>query len=383
MNSILLFILFILFIRITVRQSDFKPALILFLVATTIKILFLLFWIILKTGEFNINYLQFVDEYFYVNYEWGDPIAVFGNAYGVVVYSLQRIGFSYFDLKVLNVLATSFALVRLYSLHDLVENKNRYFNYLLVIGAILHIHVHYYSIFVLKDALIFLFTMELFVHLVRRKYNKNWLPIIATILILIQLRFSLVYLFGVFIFDKNWAISKKRFIIAIVVLFIFFNAIILHVGDIFVNRFKIAIYHSSLDLTGGQHIGTDDSRIFLISNPTLVVQLAIENVKTLFLPLGQVDLTDNIIVLVYYGVFIYLIRVTNIIMMIRTMWPILIFPFAFLIINIFSFMNNRWTIYPFATLLFAMIFVSSQPIPSLYRRSRRRKYLGVISRENC
>lgn len=375
MIVIILFVLFILLVRISVNQpKDFQPALILFLVASAVKATFLVFWVFYKTGAFDLNYLQFVDEFFYVRYSWGDPIASFGNAYMFLTYVLQHIGFSYFDLKVLNIFATSFALVRLYSLHDLVEYKKKYYRLLLIIGAILHIHVSYYSIFVLKDALIFLFSMELLVQMIRRKSSKRSWPIIVDILILTQLRSSMVYLFGIFIFDSNWRISKTRLIAGVFALLVFPGVFMTYTENVLINRFRGGL-HYKLNMSGERLLTKDEAVVLLKNNPRLFGRLAINSAKLLFLPLVQANITDRIIVLVYYALFIYFICIKKIGSSLRTIWPILIFPFAFLMINFFSYINIRWVIYPVSTFLYSLIFLASRPFPAVlprYVKSRRR-----------
>lgn len=371
----ILFVLFILLVRISVNQpKDFHLALVLFLVASAAKAMFLLFWVFYKTDVFDLNYLQFVDEFYYVRYEWGDPIARFGNAYCVIIYVLQRIGFSYFDLKILNIFATSFALARLYSLHDLVQYKKRYYRLLLIIGAILHIHVSYYSIFVLKDALIFLFSMELLVQMIRRKSSKRSWPIIVDILILTQLRSSLVYLFGIFIFDNNWRISKIRLIAGLFAFVVFSGIFMTYTENVLISRFRGGL-HYKLDMSGERPLTKDETVILLKNDPRLFGRLAISSAKLLFLPFGQPNITDRIIVLVYYAVFIYFICIKKIGSSLRTIWPILIFPFVFLMINFFTYINIRWVIYPVSTFLYSLIFLASRPFPAVlprYVRSRRR-----------
>lgn len=375
MIVLILFVLFILLVRISINQpKDFKLALMLFFVASAAKVMFLLFWVFYKTGGFDLNYLQFVDEFFYVRYSWGDPIASFGNAYCVITYVLQRVGFSYLDLKVLNIFATSLALVRLYSLHDLVQYKKRYYSLLLIIGAILHIHVSYYSIFILKDALIFLFSMELLVQMIRRKSSKRSWPIIVDILILTQLRFSLVYLFGIFLFDSNWRISKARLIAGVFAFVVFSGVFMTYTENVLISRFRGGL-HYKLDMSGEQPLTKDETVMLLKNNPRLFGRLAISSAKLLFLPLGQANITDRIIVLVYYAVFIYFICIKKIGSSLRTIWPILIFPFAFLVINFFTYINIRWVIYPVSTFLYSLVFLASRPFPAVlprYMESRRR-----------
>ena len=349
---------FLFLIRLLVKtREDYLAALVLFLVSCSVKIFFLLSWIVCKQGEFDLNYLQFVDEFYYVEYEWGDPIA---NAYCTIVCLLQHIGFSYFDLKLLNIFATSLALVRLYSLSDLVADKAKYYKLLLVIGAVLHLHIIYYSIFVLKDGLIFLFSMELFVQLIRRKAGKRTIPIIAVILVLTQLRWTLMYLFGLFLFDSQWRIAKYKVLVLACVVLVFLPVVYKYGEKVILKRFSIGLQYN-IDSTRGERITEEDTREIFRGTPRLMITLALINARKIFSPLHQQDITNILILLQFYAIVAYLLFAERNRASLWTLWPILLFPLGFLLISTLTFANIRWVIYPFSTLIYALIFLACRP----------------------
>jgi len=352
---------FLFLIRLLVKtREDYLAALVLFLVSCLVKIIFLLVWVVCKQGEFDLNYLQCVDEFIYVGYVWGDPISTFGNAYCVVVYLLQRMGFTYFDLKLLNIFATSLALVRLYSLNDLVADKAKYYKLLMVIGAVLHIHIIHYSVFILKDGLIFLFSMELFVQLIRRKAGKRTIPIVAVILVLIQLRWTLMYLFGLFLFDSQWRIAKRKALILACIVLVFLPVVYKHGEKVILQRFSIGLQYN-IDNTRGERITEEDTREIFRASPRLMITLALINARKIFSPLHQQDITNMLILLQFYAIVAYLLFAEKNRTPLWTLWPILLFPLGFLIISTLTFANIRWVIYPFSTLIYALIFLACRP----------------------
>lgn len=364
MYIVLLLVLFFILIRISSKtHSDFLLSLGLFLTSSAVKVAFLFFWVSRKTGTWDLGYLQFVDEFYYVNYEWGDPISMFGGAYCIVVHMLQRIGFSYFDLKLLNIFATSFAVVRLYSLNDLVTDESKYFKLVLVIGGLLHVHIIYYSIFILKDAIVFVFTTELFVQLLRaKKYKVPW-RIVVNILALAQLRGALKFLLCVFVFDRDWKVARNR-LISLICLFVCFSAVSFrYVESIFLGRMSGGLYYQ-MDMAGMKRPTTDETRTILRRNPLLLFQIATESVKRILSPFHQKDVMGVIVLVMYYLSFFYLLYIQNNRMAILTIWPILLFPAMFLGINMLSFINMRWTLYPFGTFLYSLIFLACRPVPA-------------------
>ena len=152
-NLILLFFFSITILLTFKKKKDIINALIIFGSLSAVKIVFLCVWAVHQTGTFDWHYLQFPDETRYaVTFSLEQPV---GNIYDIITYCLRWLGFDIANLKLLNIMISSFAVVRLYSLYNFVRYKNRYAIYLVSIGGILLLHIIYYSTFVLKDAIFF------------------------------------------------------------------------------------------------------------------------------------------------------------------------------------------------------------------------------------
>jgi len=368
-----IFLLFVLLMRWAVKtRDDYLASLFLFSVACSVKIAFLLWWVVYQTGEYDLEYLHFTDEHFYVEYHLGDPHSLFGKAYCLVVYIFQCLGFTYFDLKLFNIAATSFALVRLYSLNDLVRYKATYFWLLLCFGGILHIHVIYYSVFILKDGLIFLFSMELFVQLVRRKSANNTRSILAVILILSTLRSHLVYLFGLLLFDNRWRVDRFRMFALACVLLVLLPVVYEYSEAVIVQRVSVGLQYGA-DINPGERVAKSDVRELIRRNPGLFIKLALINIKNVLSPFHQTEVTGMLILLEFYASILYLLLINRI--SIWSLWPILMFPFALLVVIILTSATIRWAMYPFSTLIYAFVFLACHPPRNIVRCGSRS--LGV------
>lgn len=139
-------------------KKSVTNALIIFYALNAVKIVFLCVWSIHKTGTIDLNYLQFPDEHYYLAERYVGSIV--SNSYHLLVAGMRDIGFSISNIKMVNILVSSFAIIRLYTLKSLTINKNRYVIYLVTLAGILFLHIIYYSIFILKDAFFFYVTIE-------------------------------------------------------------------------------------------------------------------------------------------------------------------------------------------------------------------------------
>jgi len=241
-----------------------------------------------------------------------------------------------------------------------VADKRKYYSLLLIVGGLLHIHIIYYSIFVLKDAMVFVFFIELFVQLFRRQKHKVPWRIIINILALTQLRSTLRFLFGIFVFDRNWKLSKKRLVVLGCIL-VFFSAICFeYLEHLFMGRVRGGLYYQ-MNMVGREVPTLEEVRFVVYRNPALLIQIAKVSLMRVLSPFHQEDIIDVGVSLMYYFVVFYLLFIEKNRTPIRTIWPILFFPAMFLVISMLAYVNMRWALYPFGTFLYSLIFLSCRP----------------------
>jgi len=367
MYAILLILAFAVLAWSSIRQRKLRSAaLVLFFVALTTRLAMLFLWAYWKNGSFNANFLQFVDEEFYVGYSWGDARAAWGNAYCVIVCGLRQIGFTIVDLKVLNICVSSFILVRLLSLHDCVSCPVRYYRLLLVVGAVLNLHEIFYSLFVLKDTITYYVAVELFLQLVRRRQRRRSWPIMLNILALTQMRSTLVLMVFVFLWDHDWKISRVKAWTGTIITLMFASALWGEVVSEFGRRVSMGEYFRLGLPAEDRYVPAHEAAEYLLTyGPTVISQNFAWNARKVLVPFAQNDLINVCIILCNYSLWFYLICVEGLRTRIRTMWPILVFPLIFLCINLPCLFNLRWAIYPFSTFLTSLIFLASKPSPSV------------------
>lgn len=355
-------ILLVLFSSIIVlsfqKERDIINALIIFHSINAVKVVFLYTWAIYQTGTIYLPYLQFPDEYYYVSFKLGDPI---GNLYNIIVWFLQSIGFDISNLKMVNILVSSFAIVRLYTLKDLVRNKDRYIIYLLTIGGVFFLHITYYSIFVLKDALFFYVTVEFLIQLINRPRNNRWIVISLLIVILAAIRNPMVLVFfTVFLFDKNWRISQRRLLLFILlgtVSIVYYEAYYMH------TFYKLVAWglYRSLRMTGSIRELREYASTGILSYPGVYCNLVFTNIRLAIDVFYQVDVTNQLILFLEWCAIFWLLLIKKNIKRILEYWPILMVSTIYFVGAIMTMYNIRYNILPVTFLLYLSIFVSSGP----------------------
>jgi hypothetical protein len=342
-------------------KNEFHAGLLLFATSLLVRVAFLGMWSFHQGWGGDWNQLQFVDETFYVEYSWGDEVDLFGNIYCLVVYLLQDLGFTPRDLKLLNIFATSLALVRLYSLNDLVANKKTYLQYLLVLGSLSHLHVIYYSVFVLKDGLIFLVSMEVLVQAIRRKTNHRNLPLLLSIFVLCWLRAEMICLLGIFVFNQDWRLKRRDTVLVICLLGGLFILGQEFVEGQFFKLYRLGLTYVLNEGNGTQLVDLDTTREFLTANPRLYGILAIKGFMAVLSPFHQEGLIDVLILLQFYGSVVCFLILARKRPSLWCMSPILVFPLMVLVISACTFATLRWALYPYSTLIYSLLFLSCRP----------------------
>jgi hypothetical protein len=321
-----------------------------------VKLAFLFIWTLFHTDPFDWEYLQFPDEFRYaVIFKLGDDIV--GNLYDIFTYYLREIGFSIVNLKMVNILITSFAITRLYSLACIVRNKRIYTIYLISFGGVLFVHIIYYSIFVLKDSIIFYFSIELLIQLIHRRRKNNWIQICLIILILVAFRKQMVLLGTVFMFNKNWQFKWKRLIIAVPLSIVALDLYGMKFYDYIAGGM---IYSLHMDETRTEI--KDFARTGVINYPGLYLSLIAENIKRSISIIHQSDTTNRIILLLEWCTVMYLLLVNQGFKKIIPYWPILTSAAIYFTVGIMTLYNIRYNIFPMIFFLYTLILISSEII---------------------
>ncbi len=387
--SVLLVELFsVLVILSTKGKKNVVNVLIIFHSINLVKILFLCIWSLHKTGGIDLDYLQFPDEYYYVA-EW-HANAPLSNLYHLAVIGMRTVGFSISNLKVVNILISSYAIVRLYTLKDLVREKSRYVVYLLLLCGLLFLHVVYFSIFVLKDVLFFYVTVEFTIALIRRPIRNEWYLIALWAAILMLIRPPMVIGFLVFLFDRYWRLRWIR-----VLLFISLSGLLAgYVGTRYQDSFYRLIARGICEHTGvkrselAKSAMTQYGQDVMSSGLSTYMGHVSANVRTVTLPIGRLDLTIQLIlILEWWTAFYILILRRNLLYLIRW-WPILLIALLYFVGGILTMYNIRYHVFPVTVFLCLSVFVAGKPvfsIPVRYREefqarqcvSRRWPMLGV------
>jgi hypothetical protein len=318
-------------------------ALILFWSAVAVKICFAMVWVFHQTGGIELSYLQFPDERTYLDFVIGDPIY---NAYAILVYYLDQIGFDVPNLKYLNILLTSFALVRLYTLVEYVSNKRRYLMYLLFFGGVVFLHVTYYSIFILKEAMMFFLACKLFVQLITRAVHRKVLYIFTLITLLALFRKPLIMFYAIFLFDSDWRIRWGRVAlmlpIAIAVLFLLKRYL--------VNYVSLGVYYN---------LGIGEERVKALPSLGVYFELVIYNIKITLSPFAQKDIINVFILLSEWAILLFLLTKRSVRFFFFKFWPIWIIPVAHFMFGILTYYNIRYNLAVSAFILFLAMFCAS------------------------
>lgn len=351
-NIILLFIFFFTILLTFKKKKDIINALIIFGSLTAVKIVFLSVWVIHQTGTFDWHYLQFPDEARYaVTFSFDQPA---GNIYDILTYCLRWIGFDIANLKLLNILISSIAVVRLYSLYNYVRHKNRYAIYLVSIGGILLLHIIYYSTFVLKDAIFFYFSAEFLVQLIKRRLTNRWFLICLIITILASIRKPMVVGFIIFLFDKDWRFRGKRFLLFAPLCFL----IIVTYGSMYYKYIAVGLRYS-MKMEGERAEIREFARTKIMHSPRVYLKLVITNIKRSLSVFYQVDYTNMLILLLEWCTLFYLLVIKRGLIKVIKFWPIFAVAAIYFVSGIMTLYNIRYNIFPVTFLLYLSILVCS------------------------
>ena len=333
------------------NRLRFGNALIIFNSLVAVKFLLLVFWTGLHTEVFSFEYLQFPDEYRYaIRFQPGDPIA---NIYDLLTYYLRTFGFNILNLKVFNILITSFAIVRLYSLIGYAKYKNKYILFLLTIGGVLFLHVNFYSIFVLKDPLFFYVTIEFLIQLLQRRKKYSLIKIGIIWLGLIAVRKQMVLTGVIFLFDDSWRLRKKRLLLSIPIVFLLLDAY----GYRFY-RYVSRGFKYSLGMEGGLR---EIMELVFTGIPNyweLYIKLVVTNIKRGLSVFYQVDIVNAVIVLLEWVCVGYLLFFHKAYRNLVAFWPILAVATLYFILGVMTIYNIRYNIFPATILIFVLILSS-------------------------
>lgn len=361
-TNVILLLFFSLIVILSVKgKKSTINALIIFHSLNAVKIVFLCVWAIHKTGTIDLNYLQFPDEYYYLaESHIGGAVS---NLYHLLVYGMKEIGFSIGSLKMINILVTSFAVVRLYTLRNLVRDKNRYITHLLILGGIFFLHVTYYSIFVLKDALFFYVTVEFLIQLIKRSRNNRWVLMIFLCVILMLIRPPMILGFMVFLFDKNWCIQWKRLL-----LFFILGAIFIRYGGQYYDYerkfygYVAAGLSENLHVEGSKGERKEYAQTYLLNDSKAYLRLVLGNIRNTTSIFYQTDITCQLILFLECCTVFYLLIIRKNIVRIIRYWPVLAVAFLYFIFGSLTLYNIRYNLFPMAFLIYLLIFVNSKPL---------------------
>ncbi len=370
--NLLLIVAFTLLVALTIRgRKNVVNALIIFHSLNVVKVLFLCIWVVHKAGWLDVDYIMTGDERYYLLDSLQARTVV--NLYRPLVYGLRYIGFSINNIKMLNILISSFAVVRLYTLKDLVQNRRRYVFYLLSFVGILFLHITYLAIFVHKDALFFYVTVEFFILLVKRPIRNRWVLIVLLATLLMLIRRPMFFGFAVFLFDRNWRIRPARVAILLCLILVtawqywatcrwYFHSMIaygLHAN--------LAMGESSSDMKAYAQEGVlnyaGDYRNLVMANLRKATSVAY-----------QTDITYQLMLALEWLTLIYLLVIRRNLVALLRFWPILTLPLVYSIGGILTFYNVRYSVFPMTFVICLSVYVASRPASPLrgLRRHRSR-----------
>ena len=346
-------------------------ALIIFHSINAVKILFLCVWSFHKTGTIYPDYLQFPDEYKYMA-EWY-PGTAFMNLYHLAVVGMKSIGFSILNIKMVNILLSSFAVVRLYTLKDWVRNKNQYVIHLLLFCGLLFLHVIYFSVFMLKDVVFFYVTAEYLIQLIQRPVGNRWLIIAFLCTLLFLIRRPMVVGLLVFLFDRNWKIRLSR-----VLLFVLLGVFLMVYSYAFLQQKFYRLVAGGLKDNSGVKWEGDikkkqdaikDAQRLVSQYPKAYMGHILINLRNVTSIRSQADLTIQLILFLEWCTVFYLLIIKKNLMRLIKWWPILIIALLYFTGGILTMYNIRYHIFPATILICLSVFVASQPIEGLSRSS--------------
>lgn len=364
--NVLLLQFFSLIVMLSVKgKRNVGNALIIFHSLNLAKIVFWCVWSVHKTGTIDLNYLQYVDEHYYFA-EWHAGAAV-SNLYHLAVIGMKRVGFGISSIKMVNILLSSFAVVRLYTLKDLVRNKNQYIVRLFVLCGVVFLHVIYCSVFLLKDAVFFYLATEYLIQLIQRPIRNRWWMIAFLSVVLMLIRPPMVIGFMVFLFDRNWTIRWRR-----VLLFASLTVLLLLYCDRFhPQRFYRLLASGMRENLGPQKKGigmtemTEYAERIVSLRPRAYLNHVLANMRNATLVFDQVDLTNQLILLLEWCTAFYLLVVKKNITRLIEWWPILSVALLYFVGGILTVYNIRYHIFPITFLICLSVFVASHPFAGL------------------
>lgn len=323
-------------------------AIFLFSMSLAIKLAFLNTWIYYKTSSFDYSYLQFPDEFKYLSFDLENSSGTLRNLYFYIVWLLQEVGFNIFNIKLLNIVISSLAIVRLYSLVDYVKSRKVFRNWIFLYFVIFFPAGVYFSIFVLREAIIMFAVVELVVRLVRTKvfpFRKGLLPLVV---FLAMLRTPFILFASLFVYGRHLELSRLRLVIAVIVVLPFlpliYNTIQYYT--------KVGSYYQ---LQGGEKSGTTNSEVRITTGS--YISLIKENVFGGIVPDGGSDLIHLAIFLHFYLPLLYMLTKTPLRREFWRMWPLWM-PFLVAVIGgICTFMNVRYfaVVAPFIVFPLALV----------------------------
>jgi hypothetical protein len=358
---------FSLLVVLTVKgKKGIINSLIIFHGINGVKLVFLCLWAIHKTGGIDFDYLHFSDEHYYLSpWHVGDRIP---NLYRVIVYAMQTIGFSISNIKMVNILVSSFAIVRLYTLKDLVADRRRYVLYLFTLAGVFFLHIIYHSIFVHKDALFFYISVEFFIQLIRRPVcNRSWLiALLATVLMLI--RPPMVLGFAVFLFNRNWRICWARVLLVSVV------AVTLIVPyrqacKRFLNGCIAVAARENLEMGRVDPMAGRRNLVNPLGDRRYH-SLVVTNIQKATSILFQTDVTYRLILVIEWAVAVYLLIIKRYLSRLVKFWPVMAAPLLYFIGGSLTLYNIRYNLFPATFLLCLSIYVASRPLTPMWSSRR-------------
>lgn len=371
--NVLLVELFLVLLVLTARgKRNLIDALIIFCSMGALKFFFLVVWSMHKTGTLDFDYLQFPDEYYYLMGR--HPAVGFSNLYHLAVIGMRDVGFSIANIKMVNILLSSFAVVRLCSLSDLVRDKKRYVIYVGVFCGFLLFHVTYFSIFVLKDVLLFYVTVEFLISLVRRPVHGGWVRMIFWACVLVLIRPPMAMVFLVFAFDRNWRLRWMRLL-----LFVVLGGILIGYGG---SRYRQKFYRLAVsglyENAGMKRTGikksdmTEYGRTILTSQPTTYIGNVWTNIRSVVLIDSQKDLTIQLVLLTDWCIVLYLLVLRKNLRRLMKVWPILSIAGLYFIGGVFTLYNIRYHAFPATVVICMSVFVAARPLlrAPVYGRER-------------
>jgi len=370
--NVLLLQAFTLLVVLSVKgRRNIRNALIIFHSINMVKILFLFVWAIHKTGIADLNYLQFPDEHYYLS-ESHDATG-FANLYHLLVVAMRAMGFSISNMKMVNILVSSFAIVRLYTLKAVVAKPNQYVVHLFVFCGILFLHVIYFSVFVLKDVIFFYVTAEFLIQLINRSRGNRWVLIALLAIMLVLLRPLMVLVFCVFLFDCNWRLRWTR----VLVLTLVCGLLVAHRGARYQQRFYRLLSHGFRESAGDMPAGLDRrtkiayAESVIIRQPGIYGRHILRNMIRATVPGAEPDMTVRLSLLLQWGSLLYLLVVKKGISRLWQWWPILSIGALYFIGGVMTLYNVRYNVFPLSILLCVSVFAVSRPIAGVAHKNDR------------